>query len=100
MILTSTLDQVSSSIDRQTFHSCISHIANFIYQNYRQALEKIQIDGVLLANLSVRLKTSNPDYERYLEDERKYLNDLQVEPEEYQFSADYLDLLLKLDTLL
>ena len=93
--------QVSFSIGDQ-YHddSYLDYTANFIYQNYRQALEKIQIDGVLLANLSVRLGTSNNDYERYLEEERKYLNDLQVEPEEYQFSADYLDLLMKLDTLL
>lgn len=92
--------QASFSIVNQYNGSNIDCIANFIYQNYRQALERIRIDGALLANLSVRLKTSNADYEHYLEEERKYLNDLQVEPEEYQFSADYLDLLLKLDTLL
>ncbi|KAF9472022.1 hypothetical protein BDN70DRAFT_909241 [Pholiota conissans] len=44
--------------------------ANFIYQNYRQALEKISVDGKSLADLSVRLKVTNADYERYLEEER------------------------------
>ncbi|KAF9470952.1 hypothetical protein BDN70DRAFT_909448 [Pholiota conissans] len=55
--------------------------ANFIYQNYRQALEKIQNDGEVLASLSVRLNTTNADYEHYLDEERQYLKALQVEPE-------------------
>lgn len=73
--------------------------ANFIYQNYRQALEKIQTDGRLLAALSVCLKTTNADYERYLEEERYYLKLLQVEPDTVQTTADYMELLVKLDSL-
>lgn len=72
---------------------------NFIYQNYRQALEKIQIDGESLAALSVRLKTTNTDYERYLQEERQYLKGLRTEPEEILFTVEYMELLTKLKEL-
>lgn len=73
--------------------------ANFIYQNYQQASEKISIDGNLLAALSVHLKTTNTDYEHYLEEERQYLKVLQVEPEMVQTTAEYMELLIRLDSL-
>jgi hypothetical protein len=53
----------------------------------------------VLAALSVRLRTTNVDYERYLEEERQYLKSLQVEPETVQITADYMELLVKLDSL-
>lgn len=74
-------------------------LANFIFQNYRQALEKIRIDGSVLAELSVRLKTTNTDYERYLTEERIYLKSLKTEPEAVQTTIDYVELLAKLDNL-
>ncbi len=54
----------------------------------------------MLASLSIRLKTTNADYERYLEEERQYLKDLQAEPEAVQVTSEYMDLLDKLDSLL
>jgi hypothetical protein len=72
---------------------------NFIYQNYRQALERIQIDTPQLAALSTRLGIGPDDFERYLEEERAYLTGLRQEPEGVKETADYMDLLFELDDL-
>ena len=71
-------------------------IANFIFQNYRQALEKIQIDGEHLAILAAKLGTTPADYELYLTQEREYLKNLRVEAPEVVHAADYIDHLTKL----
>ena len=73
---------------------------NFIYQNYRQALEKIQIESVHLAELSTKLKIGPEDYENYLMEERKYLAGLRTEPANEQGQAEYMELLFDLDSLL
>ena len=59
-------------------------LANFIYQNYRQALEIIQIDSPRLAELSQKLGASKDDYEKYLKQERDYLASLRSEPADEQ----------------
>jgi len=71
-------------------------LGNFIYQNYRQALEKIDIDSRKLGALSAKLKTTSADYEQYLTDERQYLRALKTEPIEVVLTADYMELLHKL----
>ena len=76
-----------------------SFLGNFIYQNYRQALERIQIDTPRLAALSTKLGISGEDYERYLESERAYLMGLQAEPQEVKATADYIEQLFELDNL-
>lgn len=73
---------------------------NFIYQNYRQALEKIQIESVHLAELSTKLKIGPEDYENYLMEERKYLAGLRTEPANEHAQAKYMELLFDLDSLL
>ena len=73
---------------------------SFIYQNYRQALEKIEIESVRLAELSTKLKIGPEDYENYLQEERKYLAGLRTEPENEQGQAEYMELLFDLDSLL
>ncbi|KJA18877.1 hypothetical protein HYPSUDRAFT_100507, partial [Hypholoma sublateritium FD-334 SS-4] len=73
--------------------------ANFIFQNYWQVLEKICIDGSVLAELSVQLKTTDTDYERNLTKERIYLKSLKMEPEAVQTMIDYVELLAELDNL-
>ncbi|KAH9923875.1 uncharacterized protein B0H18DRAFT_878327 [Fomitopsis serialis] len=55
---------------------------NFIYNNYRQALDIIQEDGCVLAALSAELNTSDNDYEEYLRQEREYLRGRKAEPPE------------------
>jgi hypothetical protein len=72
---------------------------NFIYQNYRQALERIQIDTPRLAALSTKLGIGGDDYERYLEMERTYLRGLRSEPEEVKATAEYMEQLFELDNL-
>jgi len=76
-----------------------SLLGNFIYQNYRQALERIQIDTPRLAALSTKLGISGEDYERYLELERAYLMGLRTEPQEVKATADYMEQLFELDNL-
>lgn len=72
---------------------------NFIYQNYRQALEKIDIDSPRLAELSVQLNIGAEDYENYLISERRYLAGLRTEPENEQAQVEYMELLFDLDLL-
>ena len=84
--------------------TCISlsffgYLGNFIYQNYRQALERIKIDTPQLAALSTRLGIGPDDFERYLEEERAYLTGLRNEREGVKETADYMDLLFELDDL-
>jgi len=42
---------------------------NFIFQNYRQALDKIETESQQLAALAARLATTDADYESYLKAE-------------------------------
>jgi hypothetical protein len=74
-------------------------LANFIYQNYRQALEIIQIDSPRLAELSKKLGIGKDDYENYLKNERDYLASLRSEPAEEQAQMEYMELLFELDTM-
>lgn len=71
----------------------ISISGNFIYQNYRQALEKIADESQRLTALAQNLGTSDADYERYLQAERDYLVALKTEPKEVQEAIDYIELL-------
>ena len=77
----------------------IELLGNFIYQNYRQALERIKIDTPQLAALSTQLEIGPDDFERYLEEERAYLTGLRQEREDVKETADYMDLLFDLDDL-
>ncbi|KAJ6458478.1 hypothetical protein C8R45DRAFT_1110006 [Mycena sanguinolenta] len=57
---------------------------NFIYQNYRQAVEKITANQVKLKVLEDELHTTAADYEQDLKDERAHLESLLHEPPEVQ----------------
>ncbi|KAJ7725663.1 hypothetical protein DFH07DRAFT_758581 [Mycena maculata] len=60
------------------FHDLDKHAAsgNFIYQNYRQAIEKIGLNRNQLDILERRLHTTGRDYESALLAERKYFKEL------------------------
>lgn len=73
-----------------------SSLGNFIYQNYRQALERIQIDAPRLAALSTKLGIGGDEYELYLEMERAYLAGLRTEPQEVKAMAEYMEQLFEL----
>ncbi|KAJ6485506.1 hypothetical protein DFH09DRAFT_1339787 [Mycena vulgaris] len=80
------------------FHDLDKHAAsgNFIFQNYRQAVEKITANSLKLRILEDELHTTAADYERDLNDERAHLESLLREPPEVQTTADYIELLNKL----
>ncbi|KAJ7759684.1 hypothetical protein B0H14DRAFT_2634389 [Mycena olivaceomarginata] len=79
------------------FHDEDKHAAsgNFIYQNYRQALEKIAINTGQLSLLESSLGTTATDYEIYHATEVKYFQDLRKEPEDVQRTVDYIGKLQK-----
>jgi len=78
-----------------SFTPLTSFKGNFILQNYRQALDRIQTDGAKLAALSQKLGTSAADYEGDLIAEREYLQDLKTEPASVQATVDYMEVLMK-----
>ncbi|KAJ7435348.1 hypothetical protein B0H11DRAFT_2257308 [Mycena galericulata] len=80
------------------FHDIDKHAAsgNFIYQNYRQALEKISMNRGQLDVLEQRLHTTGSDYEADLRHEQEYFKSLQSEPPEVSHTVEYMELLLKL----
>ena len=77
------------------YYILIYATGNFIYQNYRQSLEKIQENTVQLRALEAKLGTSATDYEADLLAERKYLSSLKTEPNSTIMAAEYMDLLSK-----
>ncbi|PIL29409.1 hypothetical protein GSI_09461 [Ganoderma sinense ZZ0214-1] len=81
-----------------TFWSHTKHAesGNFIFQNYKQALEIIQNDGTAFAELSARLKIT--DCEAYLRQEREYLEKRKREPKEVTTRIEYIQALLAYET--
>ncbi|KAJ6565152.1 hypothetical protein DFH09DRAFT_1314957 [Mycena vulgaris] len=79
------------------FHDVDKHAAsgNFIFQNYRQATEKVAMNSVALQALEQRLHTTSQDYENYLTQERDHLERLKREPPEVAWTVDYMELLMK-----
>ncbi|KAJ7040517.1 hypothetical protein C8F04DRAFT_1253819 [Mycena alexandri] len=79
------------------FHDLDKHAAsgNFIYQNYRQSLDKIVANGAQLSVLEASLGTTGADYEAYHATEVKYFQDLRKEPEEVQQTINYIAILQK-----
>ncbi|KAJ6505587.1 hypothetical protein C8R45DRAFT_774742, partial [Mycena sanguinolenta] len=77
------------------FHDLDKHAAsgNFIFQNYRQAVEKITANRLRLQILEESLHTTGADYEKDLKDERTHLESLLQEPPEVQRNVDYIELL-------
>ncbi|KAJ6535248.1 hypothetical protein DFH09DRAFT_1404689 [Mycena vulgaris] len=80
------------------FHDLDKHASsgNFIFQNYRQALEKISMNTQQLESLERTLKTCTEDYEKFLEDEKQYFIARKSEPPEVANTLAYMDLLIKL----
>lgn len=100
LILISMRHQVRAAKSTLLPHGPHRWIGNFIYQNYRQALEQIQTKSSSLALLSEKLGTRAADYEGYLRDERAHLAGLKAEPPEVLQTADYIEHLVKLEKLL
>jgi hypothetical protein len=90
---------VKQSIYVMTYPTSLSQSGNFIFQNYRQALDKIEYESRQLAALAAELKTTDADYESYIKAERDHLQSLRSEPAEVQHAIDYVELLQKLQEL-
>jgi hypothetical protein len=73
------------------------HVGNFIYHNYRQAIDVICDDGAKLDVLSEKLNTGPDDYERYLVSEQEYLERLRTEPREVLQTVSYMEVLGRLE---
>ncbi|KAJ7753384.1 hypothetical protein DFH07DRAFT_960224 [Mycena maculata] len=82
------------------FHDLDKHAAsgNFIYQNYRQAIEKIALNRSQLDILELRLHTTDSDYESALLEEQKYFKELRSEDRDIVDTVEYMELLAKLHT--
>ncbi|KAJ7027667.1 hypothetical protein C8F04DRAFT_1266771 [Mycena alexandri] len=80
------------------FHDLDKHASsgNFIYQNYRQGVEKAAINRIHLDALEQRLGTTGADYEAALVQEQEYFQGLRSEPKEVATTVEYMDLLIKL----
>ncbi|KAF7371508.1 hypothetical protein MVEN_00005600 [Mycena venus] len=74
----------------------ISVSGTFIFQNYRQALEKITSNRSQLVTLEAELGTSADDYEKFHRAEVKFFQDLRSQPQSTQQASEYVDLLLKM----
>jgi hypothetical protein len=72
------------------------HSGRFIFNNYQQALEKISLNSGQLGSIEKSLSTTAEDYEQYYGAETKYFEDLRSRPEQFEQTAEYMDLLLKL----
>lgn len=71
---------------------------NFIFQNYRQATEKIAMNTVNLTALEHQLHTNATDYKSYLIQERNHLEVLKHEPPDLLWTVEYMEKLQKRDT--
>ncbi|KAJ6583125.1 hypothetical protein DFH09DRAFT_1076280 [Mycena vulgaris] len=80
------------------FHDLDKHASsgNFIFQNYRQALKRINKSLQQLRALEEKTKTSGPDYEHFLEEERVYFKSKKTEDPAITRKVDYMELLVKL----
>ena len=90
---------VSRFVDHLITHTQTT-VGNFIFQNYRQALEKIASSIPQLAALESKLKTTDADYEGYLNAKRAHLQALKTEPEGVQRAIDYMEILSKVEKCL
>lgn len=77
--------------------SANTSLANFIHNNYRQALKIVAEDSATLRELCTRLKLNDEDFEQYLQEERAYLKNLVAESPEVAFTVEYMEALLRLD---
>ncbi|KAJ7603381.1 hypothetical protein DFH06DRAFT_1151911 [Mycena polygramma] len=90
------MQQIDEHFD---FHDADKHASSgkFIFANYRQAVEKIDMNGQQLEVLERQLKTCAEDYESYLIAERAYFESKKAEPPEVARTVEYMELLKKLE---
>ncbi|KAF8576014.1 hypothetical protein K439DRAFT_1623158 [Ramaria rubella] len=72
-----------------------SSLAQFIFQNYKQALEVLQDMPVRIESLTSGRLISNAQYSSWLSEECKYLESKKAEPESDVLGVEYVELLNK-----
>ncbi|RPD53405.1 hypothetical protein L226DRAFT_548449 [Lentinus tigrinus ALCF2SS1-7] len=74
------------------FWSCQKHAksGNFIYNNYKQALNILSIDAEAFDVLARQLSITHQDCDQYLEQEQEYLAKCKTEPPEVAVKIDYI----------
>ncbi|KAL0567199.1 hypothetical protein V5O48_014800 [Marasmius crinis-equi] len=86
-------------LEHSDFHDIDKHIAsgNFLYQNYRQALERVAADEPLFREFCEKWNVTEDDCERFLEEETEHLSKVYADPPELVVKLDYVELLQKVD---
>ncbi|KAK1215201.1 hypothetical protein PQX77_022207 [Marasmius sp. AFHP31] len=87
-----------SILEHFDFHDVDKHVSsgNFIYQNYRQALDRIANDTPLFAELCEQYDLSGAGCELLLQEETKHLTREVEESPELAARLDYIEMLQKL----
>ncbi|KAK1229011.1 hypothetical protein PQX77_007938 [Marasmius sp. AFHP31] len=87
-----------SMLEHFKFHDVDKHMSsgNFIYQNYRQALERIANDTPIFTELCQQYELSKDGCKRLLQEETKHLTREVEESPELAVRLDYVEMLQKL----
>lgn len=67
--------------------------ANFLYQNYRQALQILECEETTVSMVEQSTGCSRQDFPQYLQDELVYLNGLKADPPELTARIEYANAL-------
>lgn len=86
------LDMHYSQSDREKYEN----LGKFTFNNYRQALQILENEAVVLEEITRTKGWTGKDYEDWMEQERSWLEDLRREPEEDMFRCMYLESLERL----
>ena len=89
---------IKSSVSDLNLCACISshHIitGKFLLNNYRQALAIINEYSHEVKDLTDRLGIQESHFEKWLEAERRFLQELKDEPEEHVLACAYVEALI------
>ena len=70
-------------------------LANFLYQNYRQALQILENEEHAMSIAEDVTHCNRQDFPRYLQEELLYLNSLKADPPELTARIEYANALKK-----
>ncbi len=70
-------------------------LANFLYQNYRQALQILENEGHAMSVAENVTRCKREDFLRYLQEELLYLDSLKADPPELTARIEYANALKK-----
>ncbi len=70
-------------------------LANFLYQNYRQALQILENEGHAMSVAENVTRCKREDFPRYLQEELLYLDSLKADPPELTARIEYANALKK-----